>query len=179
MAAETTAKILIVEDEQALLDSYAAILETRYEVDTAASGEAALATIDEETDVVLLDRRLPDYSGAEILSTIRERGFECSVFFCSAVVPDAELVALEPAGYLHKPVGADALFDAIGTQLDAASHPPEIREYLRLKRLRETLESARPLSELRSDPRYDELLERIEELEQTADPSRLDSASAV
>lgn len=177
MEADSTPEVLVVDDEEELAASYAAILESRYEVDTAGSGNEALATVHEGTDVVLLDRRLPEYSGTEILSAIRDRELDCQVVFCSAVVPDVDLVSIEPDGYLHKPVGIDELFDAIETQLQWLDQDEKRRETLRLESIRETVETARPASKLREDPQYRELLDRLEEhREQT---SKTDNASAV
>jgi hypothetical protein len=69
---------------------------------------------------------------------------------------------MEPDGYLHKPVGVDDLFDALETQLELADLPPEVREYRTLERLRESLESAGVGTGVETDPRYRQLLERIE-----------------
>ena len=162
MTDNRSAKVLIIDDEEALLDSYAALLETRYSVETAATGADALETVDAETDVVMLDRRLPEYSGEEVLSGIRDRGYDPQVLFCSAVVPDPEIVPMEPDGYLHKPVGVDDMFDALETQLELADLPPEVREYRTLDGLREAIESAGVGTALETDPRYRKLLERIE-----------------
>jgi len=159
---DRSAKVLIVDDETALLDSYAALLETRFTVETAATGADALAAVDAETDVVMLDRRLPEYSGEEVLSGIRNQGHDPQVLFCSAVVPDPEIVPMEPDGYLHKPVGVDDLFDALETQLELAELPPDVREYRTLERLRDLLASAGVATGVETDPRYRRLLERIE-----------------
>lgn len=159
------AKVLIVDDETALLESYAAILETRYAVETAETGAEALSAVDGETDIVVLDRRLPEHSGEEILSAIRERGHDCRIVFCSAVTPDPEIVPMEPDGYLYKPVGVDEIYDAIENQLEWAQQPADVSEYHRLEHLRESIESTGMRAQTRSDPRYKRLLERIEEVE--------------
>lgn len=160
---EETEKILIVDDEKPLLESYAAILEARYEVETANSGDEALSTVDQKTDVVVLDRRLPEYSGAEILSGIRERDLDCQVLFCSAVIPDVDIVSIEPDDYLHKPIGVEELFEAVQAQLDRASHDEEVQRYLRLDALKTTLEAAQPRSRLEATDAYQDLTARWQE----------------
>lgn len=172
MSADGTANILIVDDERPLLESYAAMLETRYEVATAVTGEGAIEMVTESTDVVLLDRRLPEYAGEEVLRAIRERGFDCRVLFCSAVVPDVDILSVEPDGYLHKPVGTDELIEAIETQLEEASQPAPVQEYLRLKRLKSTLSETQPQSHLAESDQYQELLDRLKRTQQSIDNSQ-------
>ena len=70
-----SAHILVVDDEPHILEVLSVIL-TRagYEVRTASSGEAALSLFDAQVpDVSLLDIRMPDMSGIELLSKIKER----------------------------------------------------------------------------------------------------------
>lgn len=178
MTPDGTANILIVDDERPLLESYAAMLGTRYDVATAATGEDALETVDENTDVVLLDRRLPEYTGREVLTEIHEREIDTQVLFCSAVVPDTDILSIELDGYLHKPVGTDELIDAIETQLDEREHPEPVREYLRLERVKAVLDDAQTRSQLNSSEQYQRLLDRLERKEQTLDDSQ-HTASAV
>lgn len=158
-----TEKILIVDDEKPLRESYAAILETRYDVETASSGDKALSTIEETTDVVLLDRRLPECSGAEILSGIRDQKIDCQVLFCSAVVPDVDIIPIEPDGYLHKPIGLEKLFEAVESQLGRADYDEQIQRYLRLDAIKTTIEAAQPQARLQADEAYQELCNRYQE----------------
>lgn len=166
--------VLIVEDETALLDSYARILGMRYDVETAADGETALETVDHDTDVVMLDRRLPDTSGEELLMALRDSEYDCQAIYCSAVVPGMDLVDLPPDGYVHKPVGTEGLFDAIDDQLAIADRALEVREYFGLERVRQTLEETHAFSELQNREEYQKLLDRIEAKEQqlTGEQSR-------
>ena len=62
-------KILIVEDERALLDAYELILQSEgYEVIVAHDGEEALTiTQDFEPDLILLDLRMPRVNGIQFL----------------------------------------------------------------------------------------------------------------
>ncbi|MFT4947440.1 MAG: two-component system response regulator AdeR [Natronomonas sp.] len=165
MTPDRTANVLIVDDERPLLESYAAMLGTRYEVATASTGDGALDTVGEETDIVLLDRRLPEYSGTELLTAIRERELDCQVLFCSAVVPDIDILSTDPDGYLHKPVGTDELIDAIDRQLREAGQPEPVGEYLRLERLKSALDDAQQRSRLTASQAYQDLLDRLERKE--------------
>ena len=66
-------KILIVEDERVLCDTYRQILELKnYEVETSYNGEEALAILDEhQPDLILLDINMPKVDGIEFLERIK------------------------------------------------------------------------------------------------------------
>ncbi|MFB6176845.1 MAG: response regulator transcription factor, partial [Halobaculum sp.] len=87
--------VLVVDDEQQVADAYALRLQMEYDdVRKAYGGQEALDTVDETVDVVLLDRRMPDYSGGEVLEKMRERGLDCSVIMVTAVDPDFDIVSM-------------------------------------------------------------------------------------
>lgn len=178
MTTAQDAAVLIVDDEQPLLDSYAAMLGMHYDVDTAASGDEALQAVDHETDVALLDRRLPEWTGTEILAEIRERGSDCQVLFCSAVVPDVHILSVEPDGYLHKPVGIDELTDAIETQLEMAEKPEAVRKYERLDQLKEILQETQSRARLSTADEYQQLLDTLEQRGQTVGQRRDNAPTA-
>jgi len=68
------AKILIVEDEAALLDIYSEILiGAGHQIEKALNGREALAQLGKEKfDLVLLDLMMPEVDGIEVLKTVRE-----------------------------------------------------------------------------------------------------------
>ena len=68
-------RILLVEYDAASRDTLVHILQEEYEILTANRGEKALAALDEHSadlSLVLLDLKLPDMNGMEILRIIRE-----------------------------------------------------------------------------------------------------------
>jgi two-component system, OmpR family, KDP operon response regulator KdpE len=67
------ARVLVVDDEPSIVRVVAANLRARgYEALTAASGEAALTTIEgEQPDCIVLDLGLPDIDGLEVLRRLR------------------------------------------------------------------------------------------------------------
>jgi DNA-binding NtrC family response regulator len=74
-----TGRVLVVDDEKNIRRTLRMVLESPgYTVLEAASGEEALKVLDEEdVDLVILDIRLPQMSGIEVLEQIRKRpGFE-------------------------------------------------------------------------------------------------------
>ena len=80
------ANILLVEDSPSLATVYQGYLEKdHYRTSVAGSGADALEFLEKVTpDVVLLDLVLPDMSGMDVLKTIHEREFSCSVVIITA-----------------------------------------------------------------------------------------------
>ncbi|MGB6353502.1 MAG: response regulator, partial [Steroidobacteraceae bacterium] len=80
-AAPRRKRLLVVEDDQAERASVSALLESPdIEIATADSGEAAIALLREDpADCVVLDLRLPDMSGFEVLENIRDDQALCDI----------------------------------------------------------------------------------------------------
>ena len=79
------ARILLVEDEPAIQRGLQDHLgRAGYRVDVAGSVAAALAALQQPTDLIVLDRRLPDGEGLDVLSHLRSRGDRTPVIVLSA-----------------------------------------------------------------------------------------------
>jgi DNA-binding NtrC family response regulator len=80
------AKILIVDDEEHIRFLYSEELsEAGYEVITADSGYQLLERIEEEKpDLVVLDIKMVDYNGLDLLQDIRNRYYDLPVVLCTA-----------------------------------------------------------------------------------------------
>ena len=165
--------VLVVDDDPDVADSYAAIASERYDVRTAYSGEQALSKLDAAVDVVLLDRRMPDLLGEDILTTIRDRGIDCRVAMLTAVDPDVDIIDMEFDDYVVKPVTGAEILDTVDRLLRVAEYERVLREYYRLTRKYVALTSTNARSELAEDPEFRELVERRnrlrEQLQSTAD----------
>ena len=164
MTDESTAEVLIVDDEAALAESYAAMIGTEHDVRTATSGAEALETVDDTVDVVLLDRRMPDTPGLAVLAEIHRRDLHPQIVLCSAVDPDLEILEYEFDDYLRKPAGSEELLGAIEQQRQLLDCDPATREYCALASKRAALEDSRPASALEGDQRYESLLETLDEM---------------
>lgn len=82
IARDTHSTILVVEDDDALRNLYVEWLDAgtfEFDVESAATGTGALDAIDHAVDVVVLDRRLPDEHGDDVLRRIRDRNYSCAV----------------------------------------------------------------------------------------------------
>ena len=120
--------VLIVDDETNIADTYARALSTEYSVQTTYSGERALETLDDDVDVVLLDRRMPSMSGDEVLSEIRERDVDCRVVMVTAVNPDTDVIAMSFDEYLVKPVRAEQLRKTVERMLARKEQDEQIQQ---------------------------------------------------
>ena len=80
------AKILIVDDEEHIRYLYSEELtDAGYEVITAENGYRLLERIEEEKpDLVVLDIKMVDYNGLDLLQDIRNRFYNMPVVLCTA-----------------------------------------------------------------------------------------------
>ncbi|MFB6185253.1 MAG: response regulator transcription factor [Halobacteriaceae archaeon] len=101
--------ILIVDDEQELTKLYKLWIEDTYSVQTANSGHEALNKLSADIDIVLLDRRMPDISGKEVLQTIRDTEGNCSVAMITGVPPTEDVIDMGFDEYLVKPISKEDL----------------------------------------------------------------------
>jgi len=163
------ATVLIVDDEQDVADAYAVQLQIDYDTRTAYGGEDALASVDEGVDVVLLDRRMPDLAGDEVLAEMRDRGLDCSVVMVTAVDPDFDIVEMPFDDYICKPVDRDDLVDAIETQLSVSEYDDRLQAYMEKSAKLELLKDEKSARELQSNDEIRQLAERVEELESSLD----------
>ena len=111
--------ILIVEDESDLADIYATWLKQKYRVRIANSGEEAIKKMDAEIDVMLVDRRMPDFSGDYILEKARERQIDCHVSMVTAMRRELGTIETQIDDYLLKPVSRDTLIKTTENMLTA------------------------------------------------------------
>ena len=103
-----SAKILVVDDEPAIVDAVATALRYEgYEVEEARTGRDALAaTMTFEPDLIVLDWMLPDIDGIEVGRRLRERGFRTAILFLTAKGGvESKVEALRAGGddYVTKP----------------------------------------------------------------------------
>ncbi|HZE76430.1 MAG TPA: response regulator [Gemmatimonadales bacterium] len=112
-------RVLIVEDEPALRLSYERHFHPRYDLVFASTGAEALTKLAEEPpDVAVLDMRLPDTDGIELLRRIRETHPKLPVIITTAymsIEPQLKVLDLPHSGYILKPFRLDEL----GARIDA------------------------------------------------------------
>jgi DNA-binding response OmpR family regulator len=120
MANAERRRVLFVEDEQALQISYERFFRPRFEMNFAGTGAEAMAQLESEApDVLVLDMRLPDTDGIELLRKIRSLHPDLPVIVTTAylsIEPQLQVLDLGYSGYIVKPFDLDDL----GSAIDAA-----------------------------------------------------------
>ncbi|MBO5472853.1 MAG: response regulator [Lachnospiraceae bacterium] len=107
--------ILVVDDDPEILKTLRYYLQEDYKVTVVNSGKVAVDFLLKFTpDLILLDYMMPMYNGAAVLKIIksREATRDIPVFFLTGQTDKStvmECLALNPAGYIVKPVARDAL----------------------------------------------------------------------
>ncbi|WP_436923106.1 response regulator [Halosimplex amylolyticum] len=162
-------RVLIVDDDAEVADVYALRLRDEYDTETAYGGEEALEVVDESVDVVLLDRRMPQVSGDDVLAAIRERGLDTRVIMITAVDPDFDIVDMPFDDYLCKPVQKGDLVAAIEQQLTASRYDERLTEYLEVTSKVVLLEAEKSEPELDASDDVADLRERAECLREEID----------
>jgi len=159
------ATVLVVDDESSLADLYAHWLSDRYDVRTAYGGKEALETMDDDVDVIFLDRRMPDMSGDDVLERLRARNYDIRVAMVTAVDPDFDVLDMECDDYLVKSVTKEDLVKTVEKLLRLAEYDEKRRD-LSSKRVRHNvLQVEKTETELDTSDAYQRLKVEIEELE--------------
>ncbi|MGE5230557.1 MAG: response regulator [Deltaproteobacteria bacterium] len=112
-------RVLFVEDEPALRLTYERHFNPRYDLFFASTGAEALAMLAEHApDVAVLDMRLPDTDGVDLLRKIRCSRPGLPVIITTAymsIEPQLKVLDLSHSGYIVKPFRLDEL----GARIDA------------------------------------------------------------
>ena len=122
-------RVVIADDHKLVRDGIKWMLASEPEIEIvgeASDGAALLSVLEEvETDVVLLDIRMPQVSGIEVLAELRDREGSPPVVVLSMYHEPAliqEAIALGAAGFLLKSAGRDELIEAITTVAGGGSY---------------------------------------------------------
>jgi len=116
-------RILIVDDEKNIRTLFRDELEEDgFEVETAGSGREALEKIAaQRPDLVVLDIRMEDMTGLEVLEVLRQTDTQLPVIMCTAVrglQDDFTIWDSRVSDYITKPVDLDDLKAKIKKILD-------------------------------------------------------------
>ncbi|WP_267163403.1 response regulator [Halovenus salina] len=163
------ANILIVEDEEDLADMYAAYLKDDFTVSVTYGGEAAIDAVDDTTDIVLLDRRMPVVTGNEVLAYIDEQGFDCRVAMVTAVNPDFDIIDLRIDDYLVKPVSHEDIRQTVERMLKLEAYNERMQKLTSKKLKRNVLELEKTRAQLSESNEFQQLNDDIDQLEEEVD----------
>lgn len=125
-------RVLVVEDDRALLEAYTdVLLAAGFDVVAAADGAGALRALEHDVfDVVLTDLVLPGVNGVEILRAVRERDLDVPVVLITGnptVETAVQAIELGALRYLVKPTSA-------GELIQATEHAMRLRRLVSVKR---------------------------------------------
>ena len=128
----TQPHILVIDDEPTVLNGCRlSLAEENYQVDCQSSGRAGLrAALENDVDVVLVDMKIPDLSGMEILLAVRENKPDVYVIVMTGYSTVENAVEAMKGGafdYLAKPFSGDELLLAVGKALEHKSLRAENR----------------------------------------------------
>jgi len=157
--------VLVVDDESSLADLYAHWLSPEYDTRTAYGGEEALEVVDDEVDVVLLDRRMPAISGDAVLKRLRQRNYDLRAAMVTAVEPDFDIVDMPCQDYLVKSIDREDLTETVDRLVRLAEYDEKRRELSSKKVRRNVLAVEKTEAELDDSDAYQRLQREIADLE--------------
>lgn len=167
----SSGKVLVVDDNPDYVDMYARWLADEFDVETAYGGETALARLDSDIDVVLLDRRMPDLRGEKVLEVIEERYADCRIAMVTAVEPDFDVIEMGFDDYLIKPVSKRDLRETVHSLRELSEYTRRIRRLYSLASKQAALEANKPPSELTDNPEYASLQQEVATVRERASES--------
>jgi len=162
-------RILVVDDDVDVAETYASQLRDRYHVETVYDGEAALEALSPAVDIVLLDRRMPKLSGSEVLTEIRERGLETRVAMVTGEKADFDIIEMPFDDYVQKPVTEASLLGTVTHLVRCLNYDEQLREYYALTAKRAALVQSKSLEALAASDQFSALERDIETAEDALD----------
>lgn len=116
------ARIIVVDDEKNIRTLFQVELEEMgHEAKAVASGAEALREFEAgEIDLFIVDIRMPDMTGLELMEKIREKDSEVPIIVCTALKAledDYTIWESQVAAFLAKPVDLDDLKAAVNKAL--------------------------------------------------------------
>lgn len=130
-----------------------------------------LATVDESTTVVLLDRTFADAPAERLLDRIREHGIDRPVVLLADEAPDADGIAVRFTETLVRPLDEPTLAAAVESAADLSEAEVQKQEYVSLAATQAAMDLNLTPAERESSDQYDRLTDRIDALRDRADGS--------
>lgn len=167
--------VVVTDDEPAVRELFVRWLRDDHDVIPAEDGEAALAALSSDVDVVLLDREMPGPSGVEVAESIADSGHDPQVLLVSSQPADVDLDAVPVDDYLRKPVDGTALREAVERSRDRLAYERALSDFFALTAKLGAIEADRPREALADDERYRRLRWLVEEKRAAVDSALTDS----
>lgn len=153
-------KILVVDDTEAVLELYSEWLDDN-DVETALDGNRALETVDEEYDLVLLDREMPGPTGREVAVEIDKEGYDVHVVMVSSLPANFDMVEYPVDGYVQKPATQDDIKSIIRQYRRQQEYHDALEEYFSLTSKLAAIEAELSEDDLEASDEYERLKRRV------------------
>jgi DNA-binding response OmpR family regulator len=158
--------VLVAEDERDLAELFATVLDDQFDVRVAHDGAEAVAAFDEAVDVALVDRRMPERSGDEVLAHIRDHESDCAVAMVTAVDPGPDIVDMPFDDYVTKPLRAtEEVVPLVERMLRRKRLDHELRRHFRVASKLAVLEAELSTAALDDSAEYDRLRSELDALD--------------
>jgi DNA-binding NarL/FixJ family response regulator len=139
----TRKTLFLIEDEPLLCDLFAEYIKTIPEIDylgdSRDGAEASKRCLELQPDILVLDIRMPEVNGLEIITLLHRRQPDCAVIIFTGSLSEETLrIALRNGarGYVEKSYGLEELRKAISAVLEGRSHfSPGVTQLLQSYRL--------------------------------------------
>jgi two-component system response regulator HydG len=123
MINRNTFRILLIDDDDCTREIFSALLkEEGYQVEEAETGKQGIVLVRRsDPDIIVLDMSLPDISGIEVLSSVKDAGIQAEVIIVTAygtIQNAVEATRLGAYDYLQKPVDNEELLLVISRALE-------------------------------------------------------------
>ena len=116
-------RILVADDEEGIRESLSLILDGKYQVEFAMTGQEALDRLTRERfDLVFMDIKMPKLDGLEVMKRLKEQGKSIPILVLTAyqsVELAREAVKLGAQDYLPKPFEREQILKAVQDTLNS------------------------------------------------------------
>ena len=126
--------ILVVDDEPGIRESFRMMLQDKYDVYTAKGGRECLELVreDKKLSLIILDLRMPDIDGRDVLKEIKKIAPSLPVVILTAIGTHQtviETLKLGAADFIAKPVDVQRVREIIGRILTESKEATEEEKY--------------------------------------------------
>lgn len=118
----TTKRVLVVDDDLGILESFNWMLQDRCKLVLTGNGEGALRSLEEaRPSLVFLDIRMPDINGLDVLRLIRKKYPDLKVVIITGTEEEENVIEAMEQGvesYLKKPLDAFDILEIVDSISD-------------------------------------------------------------